>query len=203
MAKSSTMPRKNSRAAPWATLVIGALAGLTLAVRPLGAGLIYERTLIMGGQVWRLWTGHLVHFGPGHLFWNLAVFVPVGCWLERLGPALMRWFYLVCPLVISAGLLAFDRSLVRYAGLSGVATGALVLLAGRLQSAESGQPVWVWTGVLGLVGAKIGLESFTGTPLLSGAGDFRAVPLAHLGGVVCASCAVVFQVRREVPPGAR
>jgi rhomboid family GlyGly-CTERM serine protease len=173
------------RAVPWVTLALAAAAGLALAVRALGAALIYDRGLILRGQVWRLWTGHLVHFGPGHLAWDLAVFLPAGCWLERFNPARTRWFYPVCALVISVTLLACDRSLERYAGLSGLAAGTLVLLACRQLIVGSDEPEWIWLGVLGLLGAKIAWETATGEPLLADGHSFRAVPLAHLAGAVC------------------
>lgn len=174
----------SGRAVPWATLALAAVAGLALAVGPVGAAFFYERDLILQGEVWRLWTGHLAHFGPAHLGWNLAVLLPAGGWLERLNPVRARWFYLVCPLVISVVLLAFDRSLARYAGLSGLATGTLVLLACRQMLVGSGEPEWLWLGVLILVGAKIGWETFAGEPLLAAPHSFRAVPLAHVAGAL-------------------
>jgi rhomboid family GlyGly-CTERM serine protease len=170
---------------PWATLALAAAAGLAFAVPRVGAALLYERGPILQGELWRAWTGHLAHFGPGHLGWNLVVLVPAGCWLERFHPVRVRWLYLVCPLVISGTLLVCDRSLDRYAGLSGLATGTLVLLAGRQLLGGAGEPAWVWLGVLVLVGAKIGWEMFTGEPLLAAAHDFRAVPLAHVAGALC------------------
>ena len=84
-------------------------------------------------------------------------------------------------------MLWLEPSLSRYAGLSGLATGVLVLLAGRQLSGKSNEPVWVWLGVLALVVVKIGLEVITGAPLIvSGFNGIRTVPLAHIGGLVCA-----------------
>ena len=168
------------------TLVLALLAGLALMSDSVAGGLIYDRALIFKGEVWRMWTGHVVHFGPSHFIWNLTVFVPCGCWLERLWPVRTRWFYLACPLVISFALLCLDPSLVRYAGLSGLATGMLVLLAGLQLGRPKQEPGWFWLSVLILVTAKIVLELFTGNPLLvSGFTDVRTVPLAHIFGVVC------------------
>jgi rhomboid family GlyGly-CTERM serine protease len=171
---------------PWATLEIAAAAAVIFWSHTADA-FIYDRSLILHGQIWRAWTGHAVHFGPSHLFWNLSVFVPAGCWLERIRPCTARWFYAWCPPVITAVLLTFDPTLLRYAGLSGVATGLLVLLAsGQLQRGGR-EPRWFWIGVLALVGLKIALELVTRKPLL--VSDFkgiRDVPLAHLGGAGCA-----------------
>lgn len=171
---------------PWGTLVVAFGAGLALVFPAVSERLIYDRSLIFQGQVWRGWSGHVVHYGLSHFFWNLAVFLPAGCWLERLWPRGTRWFYAVGPLMISVALLLLDPALDRYAGLSGLATGMLVLLAGLQLRRGKGEPAWFWLGVLALVGAKITLELITGAPLIvSGFAGIRTVPLAHLSGVVC------------------
>lgn len=172
---------------PWATLVLALLAGLALALEDVSRWLIFDRRLIFSGEIWRVWSGHVVHFGSSHFIWNLAVFLPSGCWLERLWPRLTRWFYFICPAVISAALLVLDPSLFRYAGLSGVATGMLVLLACLQLKRRNEEPAWFWISVLALVSLKIGVELFTGAPVfVSGFGDIRTVPLAHIFGIVCA-----------------
>jgi rhomboid family GlyGly-CTERM serine protease len=171
---------------PWATLAIGLLAGAALAMGSLTESIIYDRALILQGQLWRAWAGHVVHYGPSHLLWNLAVFLPAGAWLERLWPCLTRWFYAICPPVISTVLLLAEPDLGRYAGLSGMATGMLVLLAGLQLRRGKDEPAWFWWAVLALVAAKIVLELVTGAPLIvSYEGSVRSVPLAHVGGLGC------------------
>lgn len=171
---------------PGGTLLITLLAGLALASPAVSERLIYDRALIFQGQVWRIWTGHVVHYGFSHFFWDFAVFVPAGCWLERLWPKSARWFYLLSPLVISIALLAWDSALLRYAGISGVATGTLVLLAACQLSRGKPEPAWFWLAVLALVGVKIGHELITGAPLVvSDFAGIRSVPLAHISGAVC------------------
>lgn len=186
------------RAFPWMTLVMALLAGLALRFESVHAGLIYDRKLIFNGELWRTWSGHVVHFGSSHFIWNLAVFVPAGICLERLWPALTRWFYVLCPLVISIVLLVLDPSLDRYAGLSGLATGMLVLLAGLQLGRRREEPAWFWVSVLVLVAVKIGIELFTGAPLLvTGFGHIRTVPLAHIFGAVCGACFWLAAWRRK------
>ena len=175
---------------PGVTVTLALVAVLAWAWPALSAGMIYDRALLAKQQWWRLWTGHLVHYGISHLFWNLAVFVPVGCWLERGWPGLVRWFYVICPLFISGLLLAWDPTLTRYAGLSGVATGAIVLLAGLQLRRHPAEPAWFWLAVLALVAIKIVAELVVGTPLIVSSREFtgiRNVPLSHLGGLVCAA----------------
>ena len=174
-------------ALPWMTLLLAAVAGAAMISEPVARVLIYDRALIFRGEYWRVWTGHVVHFGASHFIWNLAVFVPSGWWLERLWPKTTRWYYLVSPLIISAAMLAFDPALGRYAGLSGLATGMLVLLAALQLGRRAEEPAWFWISVLLLVAIKIGVELFTGAPVfVSGFGDIRTVPLAHIFGVACA-----------------
>lgn len=174
------------RAIPWATVVIFVAASLALWLPRLSEGLIYERSLILSGQIWRVWTGHTVHFGLNHFFWDMTVFLPTGIWLERLWPRQTRRFYFLCPLVISIALVVMDPSLDRYAGISGVAAGALALLAGLQLRRKSSEPAWFWLAILGLLAAKIGAELIGGTSFLIGMPEsVRVVPLAHIGGLVC------------------
>ena len=177
----------NRRALPWMTLGVSAVSGVALLFESVTSFLIYDRALIFKGQIWRVWTGHFVHFGASHFIWNLAVFLPSGWWLERLWPATTRWFYALSPLIISIVMLVLDRSLTRYAGLSGMATGMLVLLSALQLGRRAEEPAWFWISVLVLVGLKIGVELFTGAPVfVSGFGDIRTVPMAHVVGVICA-----------------
>lgn len=177
----------SSRAFPWFTVVLAVVACLAFISASLTRVLIYDRALIFRGELWRMWTGHVVHFGASHLVWNLAVFLPSGWWLEKLWPRTTRGFYLVSPLIISAAMLVLDPTLGRYAGLSGLATGMLVLLSALQLGRRAEEPAWFWISVLLLVAIKIGVELFTGAPVfVSGFGDIRTVPLAHIFGIVCA-----------------
>jgi rhomboid family GlyGly-CTERM serine protease len=176
----------NRQELPWMTLGIVILTALAQTFEPVATCFIYDRALIFKGEIWRIWTGHVVHFGASHFIWNLAVFLPAGWWLERLWPVLTRCFYGACSVVISIALLLLDPSLTRYAGLSGLATGMLVLLAALQLGRRKEEPAWFWMSVLILIGIKMGVELFTGAPVfVSGFGPIRTVPLAHVAGVVC------------------
>jgi rhomboid family GlyGly-CTERM serine protease len=170
-----------------ATLSIAGGAGLAFVWPRLAGALIYERADILAGQAWRLWTGHLVHYTGSHLVWDLAVFLAAGLWLEWIRPRLTRWFYLLTPPAISAALWWGDPTLERYAGLSGLATGVLVLLALVQRRRDAGAPPWFWPAVLLLVAVKVVAEATTQVPLFARMdAGVRVVPLAHLGGIVCA-----------------
>lgn len=160
-----------------------------------GEALIYDRAAVFQGEIWRLWTGHVVHLSAAHLGWNLAVVVSIGGWLERVAPRPMRWFLGLAPGVISSALLGFAPDLGRYAGLSGVAVGLVVLLALDRLTIVAREPSWVWIIVLGLVAAKVVAEALTSGALIASLGpEARVVPLAHIVGCVTA-LAVFFTAR--------
>ena len=143
--------------------------------------LIYDRAAIAAVQTWRLWTGHLVHLNSSHLFWDLAVFLPAGIWLECIASALTRWFYALTPLLISCLLWMCEPTLRQYAGLSGVATGLLVLLALVQTRRDAAGPRWFWPAVLLLVAFKVIVETLVHAPLLVRLDPgIRTVPLAHV-----------------------
>jgi rhomboid family GlyGly-CTERM serine protease len=173
---------------PWFTIVYAVIALAVHLVPAWREPAFYLRAALFEGEFWRLWTGHTVHFSGSHLLWNLAVFVPSGVWLERLDPRGGRVFLAVAAPAIAGLLLVCDSTLLRYGGLSGLATGTLVFLAAiQLTRRDPREPVWFWLAVLGLVAAKLVFEQVSGAPLLvSDLGDVRTVPLAHLGGAACA-----------------
>lgn len=184
---------------PWATVLLTVAVLLVFLSERAFELLIYHRDKILTGQLWRLWTGHLVHFGSSHLIWDVAVFLPAGCWLETLRPRATHALYLLSPPVISVLLLLFDLQLQRYAGLSGVAIGTLLLLA-LVQLGDRSPQAWLWWGILLLIAVKLTLELAKGAPLL--VRDFqnvRNVPLAHFGGLGCGAASWWLLGRRRTP----
>lgn len=184
---------------PWATLTVAVLA-LAVQAWP-GAEEALEINRAFSRVWWRLWTAHLVHFEGNHLFWNLAILLPAGFWAERLVPWRTRLFYLIAPPFIGLVLLAFDREMAMYRGLSGVAAGLLALLAwARLRQLPPGGR-WFWHSVLALIAIKIAMEAFARRPMLAEydyTGE-QPIPLAYVAGVLCA--AVVFLLPRPWRPG--
>ena len=171
----------------WATLLVGAAAVACLALPQFSDTLLFRRAELGAGEYWRLWTGHLVHFGSRHLIADLAVFLVAGTWLESFAPWTARGFLVLAPAAISALLYFADPHLTFYGGLSGIAVGLLVLLALVQLRRDRLAPRWIWVGVLVLVAVKVALEAFTNTPLVSDFGPgIKVSSLAHLGGILCA-----------------
>jgi len=89
--------------------------------------LIYHRDLISQGEIWRLFSGHLLHTNGYHLFLNLAAIVLLwalhGQFYQYLSYALLL---IISALTTSVGLYLFSPDLQQYVGLSGVLHGVFV-----------------------------------------------------------------------------
>jgi rhomboid family GlyGly-CTERM serine protease len=87
----------------------------------LGETLIYQRDAITQGQLWRLFTGHLLHSNFYHLVMNVAglllLWILHGHFYTAKNTASL---FLISSLFISVALYYFSPSLHRYVGLSGV-----------------------------------------------------------------------------------
>lgn len=116
------------RGAP-VTVATGAICLLLAwAGEPLGAGLAWERTGILHGELWRLWSGHLVHYSISHAAADTLVLLAMGLYAEPLVGS--RRFGLVlagAALVLSLGLLALVPGLQEYRGASALGVLAAVL----------------------------------------------------------------------------
>lgn len=140
----------------------------------------YEAEGLKAGELWRLFSAHLVHLGWRHWLWNasglgliILLFTP---WLtvERL-----LVLSLISALSVSLGLLFFSPQVVWYVGLSGVLHG--VLVAGGLQELKARR--WEGAFVLALVGLKLIGEQHWGPLAASEAGIGGPVLVdAHLYG---------------------
>lgn len=148
-----------------------------------------DRDALLAGQVWRLWSGHLMHLDLRHAGMNLAA-------LAVLSVAAMRW-RLLAPLLLTSSLLmpALGLALLTalpglhwYVGLSGLLHGWLVWLllvrGGRL----------AWLGLV-LVAAKLVWQGIGGV-------EAWVVQESHwLGALIGA--AMAWPARRLLPAKGR
>lgn len=165
-----------------------ALACLLLACLPESgsAALAWERDAILAGQWWRLWTGHLVHFGWQHALSDAVVLVAGASLLERgLGTRrLLRQLLLIAPL-ISLALFAVP-GLMEYRGASALA--ATVALA-------AGIALWPLAGCWrpALLAGALACAASTAAQALGAGWSAAGLPAsvavawqAHLFGAACA-----------------
>ena len=152
-------------------------AGLYAGGPRLLAFLVYERSAVLRGEVWRLLTASLVHAGLGHLAWNLAATALVGM---AVGPALRARVWLGLSvwvmLASSLGVLLLRPEVRVMAGLSALLHG--LLAAGATAQVRRGER-WAWL-FLGVLAAKVAWEQLLGpAPLGVIAGSGRLAVDAH------------------------
>ncbi len=145
--------------------------------------LVYNRQAVLGGELWRLLTGHLVHFSLSHLILNmlgfsLAVWI---AWQRRCEHLVLLTFLAAC--FIGVAILLGQPNMAVYGGMSGLVNAVMVYVAclglwvrGRWRSLS-------WTLLVLCLGTVI-YEAATGRPALavSDAIPFVPAPLAHIVG---------------------
>jgi rhomboid family GlyGly-CTERM serine protease len=157
----------------------------------------FDRDLIIGGQYWRLLTGHFVHLGLSHFALNAAglllVWYLVGNQLSTL-----QWLLVggASIAAIDLGFSLFEPHLSWYVGLSGLLHG--ILAAGIVASWRRDRLTALLLAVL--VVAKLAYEQIAGPlPGSEASSGGSVVVVAHLygaiGGAICA--ALLLKLRRQ------
>lgn len=142
----------------------------------------YSRELIQQGDVWLLFTGHLLHLNWNHFWMNMAGLL-LGAVFFGAYFSVRVWLALIlfCMLFSSLALYLLNPELQSYVGMSGVLHGLLV--AGAIKEykhyPKSGVILWV------LLAVKLVWEQISGALLGSAsmAGGYVVVD-AHLYGAI-------------------
>jgi rhomboid family GlyGly-CTERM serine protease len=101
------------------------------ASEPVAAELAWSRAAILDGELWRLWTAHLVHFSTSHACADILALFAAGLLAERLaGSRRLALALAGGAALLSLGLLALAPGLQEYRGAS-----ALVVLSAVLGGA--------------------------------------------------------------------
>jgi rhomboid family GlyGly-CTERM serine protease len=149
------------------------------------AACIYDRAAIARGELWRLLTGHLVHFTALHLFSDGAAFGIAAAAIERSGRPLGRLLFILGA-GIGVVLWWCLPQMAFYGGLSGIGYGLFVYAALALPDPRSRwrRPAQIAAAAIVL---KVLLETGMKTPRpFIPAQGFVPVPLSHAVGVVIA-----------------
>ncbi len=167
--------------------------------------LIFDRGAIARGEWWRIWTGHLVHFGWPHFVADAGLFLILGRLLEWEHPRLTWIALLLMPVVISASIYWFDPGMTRYGGLSAVNIGLLLFLA--CQGWQRSWVDWFWPAVLVIYVGELVLEATKGHGHGGGMIQFddpsiHVATIAHIAGSAFGVGAwlVTFRRRARRPP---
>jgi rhomboid family GlyGly-CTERM serine protease len=173
---------------PRSALLLGiVLVALALMPEGVGASLAFDRLALADGQVWRLWTAHLVHFPGWHAPIDIAALCIVAGVAERLLGARRCWvaFVLGAPL-ISLGLFLLVPEMAEYRGSSAIAYLLCAAIALALWRSQPGQrPLIVLVGMV--VGIKLLLDAFAPAAIPSSLPmEVRVAWQAHVLGALVA-----------------
>jgi rhomboid family GlyGly-CTERM serine protease len=193
---------------PWAAAGLGALAALLTFWPGAFDVLVYDRVAVDRGELWRLVSGHFVHWSTAHWAWDCAVFVMLAALGEARGRRRLLAVVLVAALGVSTGVALLQPELGRYAGLSGIDCALLAWLGldslrGRWREGSRGS-VLVGMGVALAFAGKIAFEIVTGRALFAGelAPGVVAVPVAHLlGAALGAGLGALLALPGSLAPG--
>lgn len=160
----------------------------------------FDRRALLGGEVWRLWTGHLVHYSAQHALIDLATaFIAAIIAAQSFGARRALAALALGAPFISVGLLLAAPQLAHYRGASGLAVLLAVMAGAGLwprvddTRAASGRVVRPALGVLAValavkIGAEAGGVSLGWSDL---PGDVVVAWQAHLLGAVAGAAAVL------------
>ncbi|MDH4318525.1 MAG: rhombosortase [Desulfobulbaceae bacterium] len=182
---------------PVLSLSLGLISCLLFFSSTLRQALEYDRAAVAGGEVWRIVTGHFIHWNLGHLLWNVAVF----CLLGILSEFYDEKGYFLClsvsTLMIPLVLWWLQPDLASYRGLSGLASGLFLLMALRVLIDNFCNRQWLpAAAALACTAAffgKVIFETISGATVFAETdGLYQPVPLVHfVGGLIGISVALL------------
>lgn len=145
---------------PWFVLA-AAVTALVIQFFPAWReALLYVRPAVADGEFWRIWTGHLVHFGWPHFLVDAGLLLAVGWFAEQRHPRFTRGGLVLMPAFISGCLYWLEPDLVRYGGLSAVNLGLLLYVA--LTGWARDRREWFWPAVIAAYAAELLFEHLHG-----------------------------------------
>lgn len=160
--------------------------------------LIYDRTGVVGGELWRIVTGHLVHFSAAHLINNLVVLVPAVWLVETRYRADAGLLFLGAAAAIGMALLVGEPRLLQFGGASGISFAFLVYACLRGLH-EDRRWRTVCMVLLTIMGAKFAAE-FGGWHFRDWQANEGFVPvmLSHVVGAATGGAVYIWRVSGRV-----
>ena len=167
---------------PWRVPIGLGLLLIALQAMGLRDALEYSRDAVRQGQLWRLFTGNLVHLVWLHLNRDLAGLGLIWALLSSyLSERSALWVLLASALSVGVGLLIFSPGIEWYVGISGALFGLYTAGALRICKERRMHGVALLIGMLGLLAWSLRAGGLPGEATgLGGA----VIPQAHLYGAV-------------------
>lgn len=186
-----------NKPAPVSLLLAIACIGLSFIPDAAQQLLAYDRNAIFAGELWRLWTGHLVHFSHTHaLIDGIVLYAMASLAEQAFGSRSLAWAVALAALVISLVLLAFVPALLEYRGASGIAVLVAVMAFSSVWYDERSHAFVM------LIAAAYALKTLVDS--LSLAPSSTVLPLgvnvawqAHVCGAVVGAVTVLFLGRKR------
>jgi rhomboid family GlyGly-CTERM serine protease len=163
--------------------------------------LVYDRDEIGAGQLWRLASGHLVHFSALHLVANLGVLLIAGVWLELHNARATLLLYAAAMPFIGVVLWLFEPALSVFGGASGLVFAVLGALALEFM-ARPGRRRALGAVLLAGLCIKLAAEIAFGwsTGAIAPESGIVAVPASHAAGFTIALIGYPLLRKRVVFP---
>jgi len=183
---------------PVFSIIMGIAAIALFFLGKAGGLLQYDRNAIAAGQLWRLFSGHWLHWSLDHLWWCSLVLLLTGGLSEHLCRKGFLAALIAASLVIPTTTWLLMPEMLLYRGLSGLDSTVFVFAAVWLGRTKYDQREWrglfLFPALCLLFIAKLLYEAVTGNALFAVEGGiYTPVPLVHLvGGMVGAVMAFFF-----------
>jgi len=167
---------------PWLTLFCLSAATALYLQPEAAAAFVFDRSALARGQVWRLLTGHLVHWTAPHLLVDGAAFAIVAAALERARRPLGALLF-----IHAAGIGGFLwwglPEMAFYGGLSGIGYGLFIYAALALPDPCSR---WRRAGQVAAGAAAVKVLLEIGLHAALPAQGFVPLPQSHAAGIIIA-----------------
>ena len=161
-----------------------------------------NKSAVVAGEYWRLFTGHFTHWDFSHLFWDLSAFAIAGMVFYKVSQRNLLWSLVgFSAIFISLWVFIFSPEIEIYRGLSGIDTAlfayiCLNMIVLAIQNKEK-TPLFCSLAMFFLIMAKIAYEVFSGNTLFVTSGNFVPLYSAHIAGLIAAFVFYFITIRRE------
>ena len=174
-----------------AAVCLAVLAGMAGMQEGVASWLEYDRLAIAQGELWRLWSGHLVHFTAGQAAWDgLALLVPALWLLGRGARSLVAGMLLLMAPAVSLALFLLVPDMAVYRGASALAVGLWVFALAEAWRAYPALRPALWAAALVLC-AKLAAEPFGGFAVADLPAGVAVAWQAHWAGVAFGALSVL------------